>query len=1383
MLFRKFIGFGSVCAALLMLGAEAADKTRGERSLERAELKPDADWWNLMDTGPFISDTMLKFGPKGEVGVLKGIAMKVGENEEMSVVFDTELMRMVAGFEGQVTFAGTPWDRKHSGNTYMPEDGEAYLFLNSDSPGWSANGDWSDPRETKNGPLPRELAKYRGLYRHGDQTVLSYTVGEVSILEMPTLTQGKLTRVFEMGPRSVSLQLLVDERSPKARETDSLPEVSHYLRGAPEGSKLEKRDDGKVVVTIPASGATVRFEVVYSKGVSVLPEYEEAKLSRLTKGGPAIYPETLETKIQLGVDQSPYTVDTIPLPNDNPWFASMRFGAFDFFEDGDRVACSTWNGDVWIASGMNGDLEKITWKRYASGMFQTLGLKIVDGVIYTQGRDQITRLHDLNDDGEADYYECFNNDIKITSGFHEFSFDLETDKAGNFYFSKGMPVQSGGRGFSPWTEHNGAVLKVSPDGSKLERYAWGLRAPGGIGVGPNGEITTGENEGSYVPRCKITWSEPGSFHGVVPSEWDGRDFIRKLPGVPTDYERPLVWLPYNVDNSSGSQVWVPEDSEWGPDHQNEMLHFSYGKSSIFRVLRDEVNGQVQGGVYKMPIDLAIPAQRGKFHPKNGDLYVMGLRGWQTNGGTGFQRVRYTRPSTPLPTGLRAYENGFVIDFSGPVDEVQAEDVRRYGVKKWNYVWGPMYGSGRFSIDRRDAELEAKALEVPSKAAVNNVDVVPIRAAKVLADGKSVFLYAPYMTEAMQMEIKMDIASASGESFRETIWNTVHNLREPFAQHGLDLANLPELDTKPRGEPGLTMTMAYEAADDATMVDRIAFNVPNKTPITPFMKTNKTFETLFEGTLVVEARDQLAFRMEGEGKVSLQIDGKTVLEGDLPLESESIELETGGHSIYASYQSHKPSPARLQFLWSGEAFHWEPVPAKAFLTVSNDLIEKYARTREGRNLFAAARCIQCHETDRFSKAETPMPELLETLPDFVKIGDRMNQGWLEQWVREPSDFCPTVAPEEAADVAAYLASLSSGASAASVDGSSESGKALVEQLHLGFWTDPLASDAKHTPSGLKSFLEDPAAHYAFTTFPDVRLSDSEASDIASYILSERPQAPSAHAGDANKGKRIVTESCLVCHGDGSDAYGVPASDFAKMWEVDWIASGCLADERGEAPDLNLDAEQKQALIAFRNSSDSALSTWTPREYAERAIERLNCVQCHTGGNTLPDISLAGEKLRTDWLESLFEGTADQVRPWIQARMPAFKSRAKNLSVALAANHGSVMEASKMKVDKSLVEVGEKMVGMTGYACVTCHAVGDQAAVMAFEGQGPNLELAGERLRYDYFQSWMHWPQRFAPTTIMPKYTSAKGMALNSDFFDGDSEKQFDAIWHWMKSLEK
>ena len=74
------------------------------------------------------------------------------------------------------------------------------------------------------------------------------------------------------------------------------------------------------------------------------------------------------------------------------------------------------------------------------------------------------------------------------------------------------------------------------------------------------------------------------------------------------------------------------------------------------------------------------------------------------------------------------------------------------------------------------------------------------------------------------------------------------------------------------------------------------------------------------------------------------------------------------------------------------------------------------------------------------------------------------------------------------------------------------------------------------------------------------------------------------------------------------------------------------------------------------------------------------------------------------------------------------------------------------------------------------------MQAFEGQGPNLQLSAERLRPGYYHSWMSWPQRFAPLTIMPKYTVDKKRALNSNFYDGDADPQFEAVRHWIHTLE-
>ena len=257
----------------------------------------------------------------------------------------------------------------------------------------------------------------------------------------------------------------------------------------------------------PESGLS-RFEQAVS-AATPLPE-----LSSLTHGAAPLWTETLVTKGTLGKDDSAYTVDTMPLPDDNPWKSWIRCGGFDFFSGGARAAICSVSGDVWIVDGIDDKLEKLTWKRFATGLFQPLGLKIVDDKVYVTGRDQITRLHDLNGDGEADFYENFNNDVSITSFYHEFCLNLETDSQGNFYFNKG------GNLGEPKIPHQGTLLRVSKDGGKLDIVCTGLRAPNGLGIGPNDEITTADNEGEVgaqlahrsVPTGALQWARLYGAH-------------------------------------------------------------------------------------------------------------------------------------------------------------------------------------------------------------------------------------------------------------------------------------------------------------------------------------------------------------------------------------------------------------------------------------------------------------------------------------------------------------------------------------------------------------------------------------------------------------------------------------------------------------------------------------------------------------------------------------------------------------------------------------------------------------------------------------------------------------------------------------------------------
>jgi hypothetical protein len=519
-------------------------------------------------------------------------------------------------------------------------------------------------------------------------------------------------------------------------------------------------DGARVVLRVPPHDGTLRIALHHAAvpGVVSHAGTDPAPAPLPSKPGKARWGEAIVTKGELGAADGPFAVDTITIPLDNRFHSRMRTGAFDFFRDG-RAAVSTWNGDVWIVSGIDGDLDRLEWRRFATGLFDPLGLRIVNDVVHVHGRDGITRLHDENGDGEADWYECFNNEVYITPAFHEFAFDLQTDAEGNFYFSKGAPVNPGGRGFMKIVPHHGAILRVSHDGSRLETIATGLRAPNGIGVSPSGVVTSGDNEGTFMPRCRINWIEkPGFYAGV-------KDTAHRTP-VPDQPDLPLCWLPMEVDNSSGGQVWVPADGPW-QDLAGRMLHLSYGTCSTYLVLPERVDGSLQGGVVRLPASFSSSCMRGRFGV-DGELYVIGLQGWQTSAAKegGFHRVRRTQAPLGLPVALRTCDPGVYVTFAEPLDAATAADAESWSVEIWNYVYSGNYGSPEVSLLHPERKVEQGK---------PNRDALRVTAATLSPDRRTVRLAVDGMRPAHQMKITWNVDAADGRELRGELHNSIHVL--------------------------------------------------------------------------------------------------------------------------------------------------------------------------------------------------------------------------------------------------------------------------------------------------------------------------------------------------------------------------------------------------------------------------------------------------------------------------------------------------------------------------------------------------------------------------------------------------------------------------------
>jgi putative heme-binding domain-containing protein len=476
--------------------------------------------------------------------------------------------------------------------------------------------------------------------------------------------------------------------------------------------------------------------------VHTLAPADEHPLRGLTHGGPAQWPQAIETIATLGQGE-PYAIDTITPPTKNPWNALMFFGGHDFLPDGTAMVC-TMQGDVWHVSGLDAKLEHVRWKRFASGLHHPQGLVVVGGRVYVLGRNQITRLHDLNGDDEADFYECF-SDAFVTSGAgHDFICGLERDAEGNFYTASG----------------NEGLLQISPDGLSARVLATGFRNPDGLGLLPDGSITVPCSEGEWTATSMVCLIRP-TARSTSATSAAMPHFGYRGPQAGRLPELPLVYLPRGLDNSAGGQTFIDSD-RWGPVAGN-LVHFSYGAGTYALVLRDEVDGQTQGAVVPMPGDFASGPHRGRFHPLDGQLYVTGMAGWgtYTHEDGAFERVRYTGGRVQLPVGFHAHENGVMLRFSQPLDTKIASEAANQFAQVWNYRYSGAYGSAEYA---------------PSHPGLVGHDRLPITGSKIVGDGRSLFLEMPDLQPVNQLHLRLRVdAGKPCELFA-----TVNALDKPFA---------------------------------------------------------------------------------------------------------------------------------------------------------------------------------------------------------------------------------------------------------------------------------------------------------------------------------------------------------------------------------------------------------------------------------------------------------------------------------------------------------------------------------------------------------------------------------------------------------------------------
>ncbi|RKN81781.1 DUF6797 domain-containing protein [Ulvibacterium marinum] len=679
---------------------------------------------------------------KGDGGVSKGKAW---------MIFDHDVMRVAGGWtgEGFIDWDGILLNDKHE--TYPRTVGKLH-FETPVGPGWAnpETGSFEDPRFRARdgrafGPLPKSWADYKGLYHYENHTIISYTVGNANILEeLGVEERGKetiFTRTLNISPSTSNLKMKV---APVANEV--------ALVG--EGAVLEE-EEGYVILKVQ-HGTSVNLKLFIADSsvknlnalaASSLPE----SLAQYTSSGPAHYPEKIKTTITSGNEDGLFSVDQLTPPFDNPWACRMKLSGIDFMGDANKAVVCATDGDVWVISGLTDTTGQLTWQRIGSGLFQPLGIKVLNDNIYVICRDQLVLLHDFNGDNETDFYESFNHDHQVTDHFHEFAMGLQADAQGNLYYAK-----SGRHAREALVPQHGTLLKVSKDGSQTDIIATGFRAANGVCINPDGSFLVTDQQGFWNPMNRINWVDgKGKFYGNMWGYGPPKDTTRVA------MEQPMVWVDMQFDRSPSELLWI-DSEKWGPLN-GSLLSFSYGYGKIQLVLHEKVKGQMQGGVIDLPgVKFLTGVMRGRFNPADGQLYACGMSAWGTNQmlrGGGLYRVRYTGKPLTLPVDLKVARSSVQLVFEQPLDQNKAKDVGNFEIKTWNLVRSSKYGSDRYD----ELTLDISKVEL-------------------LHDGKAVKLYIPDIQPVDVMTINYNLASQNGDPMQGTIQNTIHALtmeKEPL----------------------------------------------------------------------------------------------------------------------------------------------------------------------------------------------------------------------------------------------------------------------------------------------------------------------------------------------------------------------------------------------------------------------------------------------------------------------------------------------------------------------------------------------------------------------------------------------------------------------------